>query len=360
MKGPYEVHFDDGSVERVTANTADEAKSIAKTARIRALDPAGAKLRADVLSHASVKVAKVCEAALVLLLGALAQGALLGLAYLETVWPGADLVTAHAGVLEIMAAQGTAIGATLAALAAVTGDSLQVPFFPESKKAWLLNLWADVQVAGTLRVRSAKMHDNVNGLRYDTAIADLSPALPYCVKQPLYSGDLLNIDLAGSAVAGDIEYVVLLRYFEELSAQHSRLITYDELMKRAVNVITVENTIATGTTATWTGAEAINAEIDQFHARSFYAIAGYQSDAQAAAIAYRGPDTANVRLGGPGLITERWMTASWFTDLARKTGMALIPVFNGDNKAATFIEALQDENGTDTTVSTTLVELSPQ
>jgi hypothetical protein len=305
-----------------------------------------------------VKIAKVTEVTVAIVLSVATWAAIATLVYLDGLSRAHLGVALHAGVLDIMAANGTAIGATLAALTAVTGDSLIVPFFPESKKAWLLTLWTDVQVAGTARVRSAKLHDNVNGIRFDTVISDLYPLLSWSLKQQLYSGDQLNVDLAGSAVAGDIEYVVLLRYFEELSAQHSRLITPEEASKRTVNISSVENTISTGATSAWAGAEAINAETDQFHARSDYALVGYVVDTEVPAIAWRGPDTANVRVGGPGIETDREVTQDWFAQLSRASGIPCVPVFNADNKAATLIDALQDENGADTTVISIYAELS--
>lgn len=360
MKGPYDVTFADGSVERVEADSADLAKGLAKNLRLQLVDPGGTKARsglaADILSDARVKIARVAEAVGALVCYLLAGHVLLGL-----VQAGGDVgPILEAGVLEMMAFQGTAIGATLAAMTAVTGDSAQVQFFPDAKKAWLLQLWTDVQVAGTVRLRSPKFHDNVNGLRFDTVISDLTPLLPFGARQPLQSGDTLVAELAGSAVAGDIEFLVLLRYFEELSQQHSRLITADELMKRAVNYITVENTITTPATGLWGGGESVTAEIDQVHTRKQYAIVGYHVDTECAAVAYRGPDFANVRCGGPGDELRRHQTVDWFLRLAKATGLALIPVFQSDNDAATIIEALQDENGADTTVSTILAELSPQ
>lgn len=357
MKGPYDVLFDDGSLERVEAENADDAKRLAKSKRIRDLDPSGTRPRPDVLSHGSVKVAAVKEAVartVTLLLVALAGALAL---YLDTVFPLAIGDVQHAGVLSTFGASGTAIGATLAALAAVTGDSLQIPFFPESKRAWLVQLWADVQVAGTLRVRSPKFHDNVNGIRVDTVIGDLHPILPFGAKQPLFPGDVLSVELAGSAVLGDIEYAVFLAYFEELAGQRLNGITWDQLMTRTQDIVTVENTIATGTTAAWAGSEAINAEIDQFQTRTEYAILGFVADAEAAAIAYRGPDFGNLRVGGPAEPGIRHVTAEWFVRLAQRTGLPVIPVFSADNKAATFIDSLQDENGTDTTITTVLARL---
>lgn len=356
-EGKYKITFADGSTEDVKAESRDDAKKKARTSRIREVDPAGTGERADVLKHGRVKVAKVEEYGVDITVALLVAGALVG-AWLLDAWHGA-YTSAYTGaaVMQVIVAGGTAIGATLAALTAVTGDSLTIPFFSESKKAWMLQLWNDVQVAGTSRVRSGKWHDDVQGIRFDTFVSDTMPLMPWGARQPIYSGDQLHVDLAGSAVAGDIEYIAMLLWFEELSAQQARLLTWDQWQARAGNYMTSENTIATGTTAAWLGTESINVEIDQFHARSEYAICGYTVDTECVAIGVRGPDTANLRTGGPGLETDREITANWFTRLAKHTGLPCIPVINGDNKAATSVEAVQDENGADTTLNFVMTEL---
>lgn len=358
MEGKFQVSFDDKTYETVVASDATAAKGVARIKRIQALDPSGQMNRADLMGHASVKIAKVVEVTVAVLV-AIGSLALLYLLQQLDAWTAARMGhVAHAGVLDLIGTSGTAITSTISALAAVTGDSLVVPFFPESKKAWLLQIWNDSQTAGTLRVRSGKMHDNVSGIRVDTLASDLYPLLPWGARQHLESGDTLNVDLAGSGTAGDIEYVMLLRYFEELSAQHSRLITHDEALKRTKDIHANENTIATGATAAWAGSEAINVEIDQLHARSDYALLGYLVDTECPAVAWRGPDTANVRVGGPGIETDRNMTQDWFLRLSRMYAMALVPVINADNKSATNIDALQDENGADVTVISIYAELS--
>lgn len=260
--------------------------------------------------------------------------------------------------LELIGAQGTAIGATLAALAAATGDSLAVRSTPENKRVDLVQFWTDVQVAGTARIRSPRLHDNVQAIRVDTIISDLYPLMPWGMKQRLYSNDVLSVDLAGSAVAGDIEYVLMLLLYEDLGGAAARFISVDELMRRAINLSSVENTISTGATIAWAGSEGINAEFDQFHAGGQYALIGYVVDTEVPAIAWRGPDTSNYRVGGPGLETDRSVTQDWFLKLSRALGVPLIPVISAENKAGTLIDALQDENGADTTVISYWVELA--
>jgi hypothetical protein len=259
--------------------------------------------------------------------------------------------------LELVSAQGTAIGATLAALTPVTGDALAIRNTGTANPARMLQLWADVQVAGTLRVRSPKFHDNVEGIRFDTIASDPAPLLPWGLSQPVYPNDVMAVELAGSANAGDLEYVSMLLYYAELPGASAQFLPADQVLSRAVNIFTVENTIATIATGGWGGGEAINAEFDQLHAGAKYALVGYKVDVECAAIGWRGAETANMRLGGPGIETEPELTADWFMRLSRAFGLPLVPVFSAENKGGILIDALQDENGADVTVTSIFAEL---
>src|SRR5712671_3453771 len=260
MDGHYVVTFKDGTTEDVSTSDRAKAKEIARAKRLSALDPGGKMDAPDRMKHASTKVVQVQE----LIDGVLTTLAIVVAAllfYQLDAWSAARMghVTS-ADVLQLQGFFGTAIGATLAALAAVPGDALQVPSFSESKKAMILQFWTDVQVAGTARIRSPKFHDNSNGIRKDTIISELEPVLPYGFGLPLYPGDNLIVELAGSAVGGDIEYLVMLQWFETLSAQQANLWTPEAVLAKVISYSYVENTIATGATAAWGGAEAINAE----------------------------------------------------------------------------------------------------
>jgi hypothetical protein len=254
--------------------------------------------------------------------------------------------------LELIAAQGTAIGATIANINAVAGDSLVVRNTGNNAQPGkLLQLWTDVQVAGTARVRSPRFHDNVQGLRFDTVIGDIRPLMPWGIAQPIYPGDVLIAELGGSAVAGDVETLCLLNYYPDLPGVNGSFITAEQLQQRLVHVFTVENTLATGTGGGWTGSEAINAEFDQWRSGEQYALIGYLVDTEIAAVSWRGGDTGNLRVGGPGEETERELTADWFVRLSRSFNLPLVPVFRADNKAGILIDSLQDENGADVTVT---------
>lgn len=263
----------------------------------------------------------------------------------------------HYAALDLVTAQGTAVPATLTPLAAVAGDSLAIRNAPLESKAMMLQLWTDVQTIGTVQVRSPKLHDNVRGIRYGTTLDDMRPVLPRGVGQRVYANDVLTVELAAGAVAGDIESVCMLMYYPDLPGAAAQFVTPEEVIRRCTNIFTVENTLALGTTGGYSGGEAINVEADQFHANAKYALVGYTVTVACAAIGWRGVDTGNLRVGGPGLSPERHFTSAWFMRLSNWFGMALVPVFSAENKGGILIDGVQDENGVDTTVTSIFVEL---
>lgn len=254
----------------------------------------------------------------------------------------------------------TAPSTTLTAWTLAAGDSLQIANCDFSKVVRLLNMWGDWQTSGFLGVRSPKLHDAVRGIRVKGVSATVTPLLPFGTFQRLFPQDVLVAEQSGSATAGDIETGALLVHYEDLPGVAARFITYDELMKRGVNTKSVENTLALGTAGGYSGGVAINATEDLLKANTDYALAGYECDVECAAIGYKGPDTGNVRLGGPGNPSLKHVTGNWFVRLAREYGLPLIPVINAANKGATFIDGVQDENGADSVVSSHFIELSPR
>lgn len=262
--------------------------------------------------------------------------------------------------MELLTGFVTAPSTTFTAWTLASGNSLQIRNCEMVKKVLLLQAWADNQAAGSLRIRSPKLHDMVQGIRLGVVASEVQPLLPLRTPQRLFPQDILTVDQTGSAVAGDIETGCLLVYYEDLPGTMARFITPDQLMKRGTNVEAVENTIATGTAGGYSGQEAINAEFDLMKANTDYALLGYQVSAECAAIRWLGADIGNLGIGGPGTEVMKHLTGNWFVRLSEQFGLPLIPVFNSANKQGILIDAAQDENGADVTVNSIFVELAPQ
>ena len=262
--------------------------------------------------------------------------------------------------MELLLGFVTAPSTTQTALTMATGDSLQLRATGSGKNVRLLAPWTDQQSAGSLRIRSPRLHDNNQGIRLRSVASEVYPLWGLEIGQKLGQNDTLAVDLSGSATAGDIETAVLPILYEDLDGANAKFITVDELQRRAVNLLAIENTLALGTAGGWSGSEAINAEYDPMIANTDYALIGFNVDTECAAIGWRGADTSNYRLGGPGHETNKQITRDWFIRLSKALGIALIPVFNSNNRAAIQIDGAQDENGADPLVNSIFVQLAPR
>ena len=247
--------------------------------------------------------------------------------------------------LDTITSTGTAIGATLAATTAVSGDSLQVKNQIGLGNIQLIGLWTDNQVAGQVRVRSPKLHDNVDAIRSRTQIGVLKNLIPLGAAQKYNPQVTLIVKLSGSAVVGDIESVVQQVYYDDLPGQKARLYTWDQVRANLMHILGVRLAITLGTTAGYNGARAINADVDLLQANQDYAVFGMTTDVETAAVCLRGPDTGNLRVSVPGEPDLTEDTSWWFKNISFWSGLPLIPVINSANKGATLIDCANDENG---------------
>lgn len=253
----------------------------------------------------------------------------------------------------------TAPGAAITATVAATGDSFAVRNTDPGKGIWLLSAWASNNVAGVLRIRSPRLHDNVQGIRTQVLAATPLPAISHFPVQRLYPQDVLTVELSGSAVGGQIESAILSLYYEDLPGVAARLMSVDDLQRRGVNVLTVEVDITPGVGGGYTGAGALNKTVDVLKANTDYALLGGTLSGTVGAVTIKGADSGNLRQAIPGLATHPQLTRDWFFRLATFSRLPLIPIYNSANKAGTTIEGVQTQAGTAFNVSLNLVELAP-
>jgi hypothetical protein len=277
--------------------------------------------------------------------------------FVNAILHGATHAALYGPVLDTVGFSGTAIGATLAAGTVFTGDSFQIKNTRGGSPAYLIQAWSDHQVAGIVRVRSPKFHDNVDGLRWRALIGVLDPQIPLGAPQQLFSQDTLTGELSGSAVAGDIESVLMMIYYPDLDGSNARLQTWDYVRGKMRNLVGQRIAMTIGSTAGYNGARAINADTDLLKANTDYALLGATTDVETAAITIRGADTSNFRVAIPGETSLVHHTNYWFKRLAMATGFPLIPIINSANKGGTQVEVVGDENGGTANVTLWLAEL---
>lgn len=260
--------------------------------------------------------------------------------------------------LEMITGRVTAPNTTLSALTMNTGNSRTIRNTKIDKPIVLLDIWTKNQTAGIFRLRSPLLHDNVQGIRLGAQADQVVPLMPEIAFQLLVPQDDLNIELSGSATAGDIELAALLIFYDELPGVEAKLISPGKLMERLEHITTIQNTLATDTSGDYSGEESINADFDVIRANRDYAILGFIVDERCLTVRYRSSDFGNLGVGGPGEPARPDITANWFVNLAFRMQLPLIPVFNSSNKDNTLLDCVQDEDGADVTVQTIVGLLS--
>lgn len=229
-------------------------------------------------------------------------------------------------------------GAVLTAVTVNTGDVLQVPSFNKALPAWLENAWVQEGTLGVLRIRSPKMHDNVQGIRLTVPETQAKPLFPDELDQPLVTLDTLAVELSGGAAETDV--AVLQMYITDMDGADQKLATWEQIRPRVKNVLTNEvDCTAPGVIGNWSPGNALNGTFDQLHADASYAVLGYTVSAPCAAIAIAGPDTSQLKFGGPGTSDSR-ATRDYFLRQSYQSGRPHIPIIKAPNKGATLVYTL--------------------
>lgn len=257
--------------------------------------------------------------------------------------------------LQVVSGRVTNPGATITALTPNTGDSFTVKNAQQGSRVQLLNGWAQEATVGVLRVRSPLMHDNAQAVRLRVT-RSAEPLLPYEQVQPLQGQDVLTAELSGGAAETDC--ASLLVYYSDLGGASARLATFEQVEPLILNLVGLEANLTTGGTAgQYGGGAAINANFDILQRTRDYALLGYLVDTTVCTVGITGPDTSNLRLGGPG-IAEPIITRTWFVDVAQRYGIPAVPILNAANVGATQIDLVATQTATAVNVTLMLAELN--
>lgn len=258
--------------------------------------------------------------------------------------------------LEVISGNVLNPGAALTALTPNTGDSFSVRNFDSPGRAALIDMWGLSATAGIARVRSPRLHDNVQGIRCKVLAATPQPLLPDWVQQSLYAQDTLILEQSGGGAETD--GFSILNYYSDLPGANARLYDWPTIAARIRNFLTNEVSLVSGASLmNYSGSVAVNSSFDLLKANTDYAILGYLTDTSVATIGIRGPDTSNFRVGGPGT-NARVDTRDWFVRMSVNNGLPLIPVFNSANKAGTLVDVVHNTNAITTVCELILAELA--
>lgn len=260
--------------------------------------------------------------------------------------------------LEVIIGRTVNTNGVITAATAGTGDTFAVRNMPPGQNATLEGVWAQQAAAGVVRIRSNRLHDAAQAIRYRVASGVIRELTDDCENQLLRSQDQLIVEQSGGAAETDS--LALLISYPSIDGINARLATWDQVKARAVNMLVQEVPVAGPVTAgDWSPGTVINTAFDTLKAGVDYACLGYVTDTPCNAIALRGSDTGNVRVGGPGP-TEPLETRNWFRKMAQNMGQPYIPIFNMANKLAILAFVALNTAGGTINVGFNLVELSPQ
>ncbi len=253
----------------------------------------------------------------------------------------------------------TAPGAVITAVTVASGDTLAVRNTNPGVGIWLLSIISHKNAAGITRLRSPRLHDNVQGIRAQVQALTPLPLIAHWPLQRLFPQDALILEATGSAVAGQIESEILVIYYEDVPGSMARFIAPDDLQRRGVNVLTQQVNLVPGAGGGYTGSRALNADFDFMVANTDYALLGATYSATSGVVTMKGIDTGNLRVAIPALASMPQLTKDWFWRLSTWSRLPLIPIFNSANKGGITVETVQTQAATALNVSFNFVQLAP-
>jgi hypothetical protein len=265
--------------------------------------------------------------------------------------------------LEVVTSFVTAPGATLTAAAACTGNSLTIRSAAMTSNVYLINSWSFNQVEGTTRIRSPRLHDNVQGIRSRVPAASVLQKWPTTIQtgfqQYLVPQDTLIVEISGSGTAGQIESNTMMIYYTSLPGISARLINNATLQQAGKNLCTIEATITAVATGQYGGAVLASAATQNLKANTDYALVGGITDTRGTVVRVSGVDFGNLGVGFPAEPATQDLTSGWFIDMAAAAGFPLIPVFNSANAGGLSIDVQTNQAAGTYIVDLYCVELAP-
>lgn len=261
--------------------------------------------------------------------------------------------------IDTIASFQTTVGSTLAAGVFATGDTGTVRNFPQPGHARLLAAYYDdVTTALPCRIRSALLHDNVDGIQFDPGSSALTMLLPRSILQYLQPQDLLTFELSTAAATGKALLAAGI-YYDQLPGTMARLYSRGDIQGNVDNIKPLRVAIGSGanTAGQWLDTVLTTTE-NLLHANTDYAVLGISFTQAVAAVGIKGADTGNLRICATGGVNNP-QGPEYFVRLSEETGLPTIPVFNSANAGGTFVSLISSAaTAAAGVVSVILAELS--
>lgn len=266
--------------------------------------------------------------------------------------------------LEVISGYVTAPAAgTFVAMTPNGSDSFTIRSFDVTQKAYLLAQWGFFSGVGAFRIRSPRMHDNVQGIRL--RMYTTTPDPQYWggdFMQPLYAQDTTIWEGMNPTVQTGLSQLgCAMIYYPTLPGVSANLISPTQLQQKGMHTIGQDLVFAAIAGPGYCTAVAINSQsgCDNFQANMWYALLGAIVDAPVPEVRIQGVDIGNLGVGIPGCALTPEISSRWFVELSRQYGIPLIPCFNSANKFSIFVSILENVAGIAVNVTLVMVLLGP-
>jgi hypothetical protein len=257
---------------------------------------------------------------------------------------------------ELVAGYATNPSGTFTGLSYTAGQSSTVRNTDLNSMVKLQDMWAKGATAGVFRIRSPRLHDNVQGIRFQNSAALNYQFLGWYPEEELVPQDQLIAEITGGAAETDAG--AFLISYDSLPGSDGNWAHWAQVKPRIEHITTIEvDTTASATVGNWSNGTALNATFDLTWANSWYAILGYVVSASVLAVAIQGPDLGNLKVGGPGNL-DLVDTRNYFVLRDTMGDIPAIPIINSANKAGTFVFAVDTVASTAVNVGLVVALLS--
>jgi hypothetical protein len=217
------------------------------------------------------------------------------------------------------------------------GDSFTIRNYgPATGKAYLDFVTRQGAASGFVEVRSPLLHDNAKGLHYITTETPAVLLLPQQIGQPVRSADATTVTISGGGAETDIGALGV--YYTDLPGAAAKLKSWEDLMNNVVNIKPVEVAFTTTALGLWLDTVITTTE-NLLKADTWYACLGYLTDTAVAVVGIKSPETANLRIAGPGPTTTL-RTDDYFILMAQRHQRPYIPVVSANNRAGIFVSTM--------------------
>lgn len=245
--------------------------------------------------------------------------------------------------VEVVTARLTGVNGVFTAVTFNTGNSNEVRSHANEGTAFLEEIWVQGATAGSVRVKSPRMHDDVVGIRMVYPAAQVRRLLPEEAKAVIYPQDSFDVAIASGAV--EVDSVAMLVYYQDLGGINARLMAWEEIAPRIEHLHSFPVAVAGPVTAgDWSAGTPLDTTVSELKANRDYAILGYTVDTECLAVALAGTDTGNLKVGGPGPVLPD-ETRAFFVDQGRRSGVPHVPVINAANRHGTMVHVAKNAAG---------------